>query len=398
MPLLEFWQNSRPAVEKMKLETVIRIAGDGELKDGSEASKEFREFLTLVESDKLAEYAQYCLDTAFPSSGQVLQDIVNEIGQRLGFSVEWGRYQGVRNEIGFDGIWKTKNHSIVVEVKTTNTYTVNIETVARYRDRLIEDQRIPKQSSILIVLGRDDNDSRPLEAQVRGSPHLWTTRIIGVEALVKLMEINLSTQSDEVVEKIHTILQPFDYTRIDKIVDVVFTTAEDIERDREETIATVQDENASPKDARTLDKTPQVEIEEKKKQLVERLATKTDVLLQKKRHSMYSDKDNNVHAVIAISKRYEDSEIRYWYAYHAEPQRQFLSEAKNGYMVFGMADAVDAFAIPFDLLEKHWSEFFSTTRKNGKEYKHIYIVKKESHWYLRVRRAGTEIPLDQYSI
>lgn len=398
MPLLEFWQNSRPAVEKMKLETVIRIAGDGELKDGSEASKEFREFLTLVESDKLAEYAQYCLDTAFPSSGQVLQDIVNEIGQRLGFSVEWGRYQGIRNEIGFDGIWKTKNHSIVVEVKTTNTYTVNIETVARYRDRLIEDQRIPKQSSILIILGRDDNDSRPLEAQVRGSPHLWTTRIIGVEALVKLMEINLSTQSDEVVEKIHTILQPFDYTRIDKIVDVVFTTAEDIERDREETIATVQDENASPKDARTLDKTPQVEIEEKKRQLVERLATKTDVLLQKKRHSMYADKDNNVHAVIAISKRYEDSEIRYWYAYHAEPQRQFLSEAKNGYMVFGMADAVDAFAIPFDLLEKHWSEFFSTTRKNGKEYKHIYIVKKESHWYLRVRRAGTEIPLDQYSI
>jgi len=398
MPLLEFWQNSRPAVEKMKLETVIRIAGDGELKDGSEASKEFREFLTFVESDKLAEYAQYCLDTAFPSSGQVLQDIVNEIGQRLGFIVEWGRYQGVRNEVGFDGIWKTKDHSIVVEVKTTNTYTVNIETVARYRDRLIEDQRIPKQSSILIVLGRDDNDSRPLEAQVRGSPHLWTTRIIGVEALVKLMEINLSTQSDEVVEKIHTILQPFDYTRIDKIVDVVFTTAEDIERDREEPIATVQDENLSPKDARTLDKTPQVEIEEKKKQLVERLATKTNVLLQKKRHSMYSDKDNNVHAVIAISKRYEDSEIRYWYAYHAEPQRQFLSEAKKGYMVFGMADAADAFAIPFELLERHWSEFFSTTRKNGKEYKHIYIVKKESRWYLRVRRAGTEISLDQYAI
>jgi len=56
------------------------------------------------------------------------------------------------------------------------------------------------------------------------------------------------------------------------------------------------------------------------------------------------------------------------------------------------------FAISFDLLEKHWSEFFSTTRKNGKEYKHIYIVKKESRWYLRVRRAGTEISLDQYAI
>jgi hypothetical protein len=248
------------------------------------------------------------------------------------------------------------------------------------------------------VLGRDDNDSRPLEAQVRGSKHAWTTRIVGVEALVKLMEINLSTQSEEVLEKIHTILQPFDYTRIDKIVDVVFTTAEDIERDREEPVASTPEEIVSPKDARTLDKTPQGEIEEKKRRLVDRLATKTTVLLQKKRHSMYADKDNKVHAVIAISKRYEDSEIRYWYAYHAEPQRKFLSEGKDGYMVFGMADADDAFAIPFNLLEKHWSEFSATTRKNGKEYKHIYIVKKESRWYLRVRRAGTEMPLDQYSI
>jgi hypothetical protein len=52
-------------------------------------------------------------------------------------------------------------------------------------------------------------------------------RIIGIEALIKLMEVNLSTSGKEVTEKIHTILKPIEYTRIDKIVDVIFTAAED---------------------------------------------------------------------------------------------------------------------------------------------------------------------------
>jgi hypothetical protein len=34
-----------------------------------------------------------------------LQDIVNEIGKRLGYEVQNGRYQGVVNQSGFDGLW-----------------------------------------------------------------------------------------------------------------------------------------------------------------------------------------------------------------------------------------------------------------------------------------------------
>lgn len=34
---------------------------------------------------------------------------------------------------------------------------------------------------------------------------------------------------DQVTAKIHKILRPFEYTRIDDIVDIVFTTAEDKE-------------------------------------------------------------------------------------------------------------------------------------------------------------------------
>ena len=45
----------------MNLEAIVRISGDGQLKDGSEASSEFRQFLTEVESEKLSEYATFAL-------------------------------------------------------------------------------------------------------------------------------------------------------------------------------------------------------------------------------------------------------------------------------------------------------------------------------------------------
>ena len=43
--------------------------------------------------------------------------------------------------------------------------------LARYRNQLIESRRITKNSSILIVVGR--NDTSDLEAQIRGSRHAW---------------------------------------------------------------------------------------------------------------------------------------------------------------------------------------------------------------------------------
>ena len=86
MPLLDIWKATRESVLSMTLDTIVRMAGqDGQLKDGSLAADEFRQFLSEIDSEKLAEYAQYCLDNAFPISGQVLQDVVNEIGRRLTF-------------------------------------------------------------------------------------------------------------------------------------------------------------------------------------------------------------------------------------------------------------------------------------------------------------------------
>jgi hypothetical protein len=394
VPLLDIWKATRESILKMNLEAIIRIAGDGQLKDGNETSAEFRQFLTEVESEKLSEYATYCIENAFTGSGQVLQDVINEIGRRLGFTAENGRYQGVKNDIGYDGIWSNGSESLVIEVKTTDAYTIKLDVIAKYRDRLVEAQRIPKDTPILLVIGRNDTES--LEAQVRGSKHAWSMRIIGIDALIKLMEVNLSTLSTEVTEKIHTILRPFEYTRIDKIVDVVFTAAEDKESELSE--PDVAEFKSGSTSSATQDRTPAEVLQQKKNDCIRKIAERFDRTIHRKKHSMYADALDDIHVIVSISKRYEKSETFYWYAYHDEPQRKYLSTAKIGMMIFGLTDQDFAFAVPFELLEKYWGNMYETTKKNGQIYKHIYIYLKDGKFYLRVREKGTEIDLSEFKL
>jgi hypothetical protein len=108
MALLHFWKTNREIVLSQTVQQVVSNAGDGNLRDGGVASQEFREFLTLAPSEALFNYARQCLENPFTKSGCVLQDIVNEFGRRLDFDAEDGLYQGKRNAIGFDGIWRSQ--------------------------------------------------------------------------------------------------------------------------------------------------------------------------------------------------------------------------------------------------------------------------------------------------
>lgn len=83
MPLLSFWKNAKEEVLKLSIEQVVSNAGDGVLRDQSECSSEFRQYLRVAPVESLYEYARHCLESGFNRSGFILQDIVNEFGTRL---------------------------------------------------------------------------------------------------------------------------------------------------------------------------------------------------------------------------------------------------------------------------------------------------------------------------
>ena len=55
-------------------------------------------------------------------------------------------------------------------------------------------------------------------------------RVIGVDALIKLTKIHINAVSEDITQKIHKIFKPIEYTRIDEIVDIVFTAVEEQEQ------------------------------------------------------------------------------------------------------------------------------------------------------------------------
>jgi len=169
----------------------------GKLNDllGIEAPRErFRAFLrdNVQEVGQIRDYIEECLRLTGDQYSRALQDLVNHLGSLLGFEVQFGRYKGVKGEMGFDGHWKSPLGShIVVEVKTTETYAIKTATLVGYVDELISRKKVPDWDKALglYVVGRPDPEIRQLENAIIAEKRMNQLRIISVESLLSLSEM-----------------------------------------------------------------------------------------------------------------------------------------------------------------------------------------------------------------
>lgn len=398
MPLLDLWRTNPESIKAYAIRQVVAIAGDGRLRDASDCSAELRTYLRETPTEKLAEYARECLDESFDDSGLVLQDVANEIGRRLGFEVENGRYRGKQGSIGYDGIWRAGTElAIVLEVKTTDTYNVRLDDVAGYRDALLDASRVPRSTSTLFVVGRKDTGA--LEAQIRGSRYAWDMRVVGVDSLVKLMRIAVKSNEASTIRQVRELLRPFEYTRVDRIVDVVFDTAADVEQSNEASEVSaasgaVDGANGSEGQTRTTSEALSV----MRRRIVSALQVKLGVPLVQRRRAFFESSDGADRVCVSISKRYEREYQPYWYAYHPA-WNDFIGSAKNGYFVLGCMDRNEAFALPKPTLDTFLPKLNQTVREDGTAYWHVVITTLESgELALYSSKTGDKIPLKPFAI
>lgn len=350
MPLLDLWRSNPADIKAYAIRQVVAIAGDGRIRDHSICAEELRAYLRETTSGKLAAYATECLEEGFEDSGLVLQDIINEIGRRLEFRVENGRYRGKHGEIGFDGIWSVgSDQAIIVEVKTTDVYNARIDDVASYRDALIRSGRVPETASVLFVVGRKDTGA--LESQIRGSRHAWDMRVVGVDSLVKLMRIKEKSTEDATVRQIRELLRPFEYTRVDRIVDVVFDTATDVEQSSDPSVTTdASDQVDLEIGALNQDRTGLDVLGVMRDRIVTALQGRLGVALIRRRRALFESSDGTKRVCITISKRYDRDYQPYWYAYHPA-WHEFLQAVKEALFVLGCMDRDEAFALPLTVID-----------------------------------------------
>lgn len=395
MPLLSIWASNPETILDFTIEQIVSAAGNGKLLDNSECSKELREYLSQVSSEKLAEYANHCLTTKFDTNGKILQDIVNELGTRLDYGVTNGRYQGSQNSIGNDGLWLSpEGHHILVEVKTTDAYSISLDTIAKYRTSLRKEGRINDENSMLLVVGRYDTGQ--LEAQVRGSRHAWDMRLISVDSLVNLVTLKESTEDEATSSKIRGILIPVEYTRLDRLIDVMFTTAKDVENAIESEIPQEEGPDESTTDKGSWEFTESALIDEKRTNILRSIEKIKDIKLVKKSRALYWSSDRSIGIACTISKRYYGKNFLYWYAYHPAWQ-DFLTKTNKGYFALGGMDLNVAFSIPLEIIQNKLPEL-NTTTKNEKTYWHIQIQQIDGNFRLQCQKTGNHLNLTPYTI
>ncbi|MBM3763287.1 MAG: hypothetical protein FJW36_23980 [Acidobacteria bacterium] len=398
MPLLSFWKSAKEDVLKMSVEQIVSSAGDGNLLDNSSCCQEFRQFLSVAPIERLFDYSRHCLENSFNKSGLVLQDIVNEFGRRLDFEAENGLYQGKRNAIGYDGIWRAAGEpDLIVEVKTTDYVTVRLEKIAEYKEKLQAEGRVGKDASILIVVGREDTGA--LEAQVRGSRYAWEMRLISIERLIKLVQIKEKSDDVSTLNQIRQLLQPFEYTKIDKIIDVIFTTTANVESQHEiEQQAPLSendgmDEREGGKQVRT---DPDL-LNAKRQQAIDAFAIFKGKELVKRSKTLYSSPDKQFRVCCAVSKRYESKKDYrpYWYAYHPSWD-EFLAEGKDSYFILSCMDRDEAFAVPYAWIEANKVNM-NVTDRGERSYWHVPVTTIE-HGKLAINNSKVQIktPLEPF--
>lgn len=388
MALLDIWKKTPDQLKDKQVQQLIAFAGAGKLLDGSECSQEFRSFLARVPSEELVAYADQCIASSFPESGLALQDIVNEFGSRIGAEVSSGRYRGTKNQVGFDGLWLFPNgHAIIVEVKTTDAYRIDLTTIASYRKALIEDGNISEaESSILLIVGRQDTGD--LEAQIRGSRYAWNIRIISVEALRRLMLIKEEVEDPQIIKRIHSILIPREFTRLDEIADILFSATEDI---KQEVVTSENSVDMSEKKVKSPKFIPVAFHDD----CISVIQAYLKEGLVKRSRAQYSTPDKSIIVNCAVSKEHNpESSPNYWFAFHPH-QKESLQKTAKAYVAFGCGSSKRVLLIPFEIFNA-WLDGMWTTQNGDRNYWHVVIYRKGATYFLHRKKGEKTIDVTSY--
>src|SRR6202035_4557049 len=159
---------------------------------------------------------------------------------------------------------------------------------------------------------------KPGAVQVRGSRHAWDIRLISADALLKLVKLKESADGPETGRKIRSLLTPMEYTRLDGMVDVMFTTATDVEQSSQVVAPESADALTTKERAKgTWEFTDSKLLQAKREEIVSAASKKIGEKLIRKSASLYWSSDHFVRIACTISKRYTaKGPYKYWYAYH----------------------------------------------------------------------------------
>jgi hypothetical protein len=236
-------------------------------------------------------------------------------------------------------------------------------------------------------------------------------RLISAEALIKLVLLKEKSDDPETGRKIRSVLMPLEYTRLDALVDVMFTAATDVVEDVTQFDAAAPVQKSSLRPA-TASPSSEVEaltgvweftdprlLQQKRDQVVNAMASRIGMPLIKKSRALFWSADHAKRVVCTISKRYtKRASYPYWYAYHPQWDA-FLGEGSESFLVLGCMDLEVAFAIPKNVLREILPHLNTTEPERGTMYWHIHITQSQDGKYeIIVPKREENLLISSYAV
>lgn len=272
-----------------------------------------------------------------------------------------------------------------MEVKTTDTYRIDLDTLAGYRRALIQGGSITEErSSLLIVVGREDTGD--LEAQIRGSRHAWDMRLISVDALMRLMVLKEEVEDPQIIRRIYAILIPREFTKLDEIIEILLSTAEE-----------VKPEEPKDEDRDEEIKVPAFTPVAVHEAFIPRLEQYLHRSLLKRSRASYSSPDGSFALTCAISKTYERrGQVWFWYAFHPH-QKEFLEQAHESFIAFGCGSEETLLLIPSAEFVT-WLDGMNITQRDDRFYWHVHISKEADQLMLHRKKGFKPLELTRFLV
>lgn len=236
-----------------------------------------------------------------------------------------------------------------------------------------------------------------MEAQVRGSRYAWEMRLISIERLIKLVQIKEKSDGPSTLNQIRQLLQPFEYTKIDKIIDVIFTTTVNVESQQEieqETPAPIGKDEEEREGGKQVRTDPEL-LNAKRQQAVDAFALLKGKELVKRSQTLFWSPDKELRVCCAVSKRYDSDYQPYWYAYHPKWD-EFLAEGKESYFIISCMDRDEAFAVPYSWIENN-KKNMNMTDRGDRSCWHVPVTTLETgKLAINTSKVGIKAALEAY--
>ena len=220
------------------------------------------------------------------------------------------------------------------------------------------------------------------------------TRLISVEALLKLLSVKEMADQESTIGQIRALLQPLQTTKLDGIIDIVFSTALDVEDGvKSQSVEAEEAEGEGPKGKQV--RTPSEQLEAKRESAAESLGKARKLQFVKQRRTLYQNGEGDVRLCVVVSKRYGKTYQPYWYGYHTH-WNEFLREGKTAFLVLACMDRTTAYAIPYATLAPLLTKL-NKSEASRRSYWHLPLTQLESgELALNVSLVGKKVSLKPF--